>query len=213
MSIISATPIEKTVFRLTITYGSGIIENIVVSNTGEYNIHYIRNGRAFNRIGKILNVISTGVNKTSYILFEAKDDECNCKERIYFDYIQFIKDITPNDAYHIAVEHGFKGTVDEWLKSLHGDPGKDAYQIALSLGFMGSREEWLRSLIGPRGPIGPRGLTGLSAYEAAKSEGYEGTEKELYEALAKVGQHEETINEQNNRLEECESKLQWIEGL
>jgi hypothetical protein len=28
-------------------------------------------------------------------------------------------------AYEIALIHGFKGTEEEWLESLKGDPGKD----------------------------------------------------------------------------------------
>ena len=27
------------------------------------------------------------------------------------------------DAYNIAVAHGFRGTVEEWLESLKGEPG------------------------------------------------------------------------------------------
>lgn len=33
-------------------------------------------------------------------------------------------------AYEIAVNHGFKGTEEEWLQSLHGDNGTDAVWIS-----------------------------------------------------------------------------------
>ena len=36
------------------------------------------------------------------------------------------------DAYTIAVQHGFKGTVDEWLASLKGDKGDSAPAARIS---------------------------------------------------------------------------------
>lgn len=52
-------------------------------------------------------------------------------------------------AYEIAVEYGFKGTEEEWLASLQGQPGEDglsAYEVAVEQGFEGTEEEWLDSL-------------------------------------------------------------------
>lgn len=79
------------------------------------------------------------------------------------------------DAYQLAVNNGFTGTVQDWLKSLQGKPGRDgvdgkggqdgkpgrsAYQIAVDHGFNGSETEWLESLHGKDGATGPRGLQG-----------------------------------------------------
>lgn len=68
-------------------------------------------------------------------------------------------------AYDIAVQNGFKGTVEEWLESLKGekgDTGYSAYEIAKSYGFEGTEEEWLASLKGEKGDKGDKGDTGGS---------------------------------------------------
>ena len=52
-----------------------------------------------------------------------------------------------------------------WAK---GDPGESAYQIAVDHGYVGTEEEWLASLhgatgaTGPQGPQGPQGEPGVS---------------------------------------------------
>ena len=52
-----------------------------------------------------------------------------------------------------------------WAK---GDPGKSAYEIAVEHGYVGTEEEWLQSLHGaqgeqgPEGPQGPQGEPGVS---------------------------------------------------
>jgi len=52
-----------------------------------------------------------------------------------------------------------------WAK---GDPGESAYQIAVDHGYVGTEEEWLQSLHGatgaqgPQGPQGPQGEPGVS---------------------------------------------------
>ena len=52
-----------------------------------------------------------------------------------------------------------------WAK---GDPGKSAYEIAVEHGYEGTEEEWLASLHGaqgaqgPEGPQGPQGEPGVS---------------------------------------------------
>lgn len=84
------------------------------------------------------------------------------------------------DNYQIAVENGYKGTVQEWIASIRGEPGpqgkqgpagptgpdgKTAYQIAVEQGFVGDETAWLLSLHGPMG----QGITirGEVASEAA----------------------------------------------
>lgn len=46
-------------------------------------------------------------------------------------------------AYDLAKKHGFKGTEEEWIKSLQG---KSAYELAVKNGFHGTEEEWLSTL-------------------------------------------------------------------
>ena len=62
--------------------------------------------------------------------------------------VTLLKGDDGKSAYQIAVEHGFKGTEEEWLESLkvNGDDAKSAYQIAVDHGFGGTEEEWLESL-------------------------------------------------------------------
>lgn len=54
-------------------------------------------------------------------------------------------------AYQLAVEEGYKGTLNEWLVHLVGADGKSAYELAVDLGFEGTEEEWIASLKGKDG--------------------------------------------------------------
>lgn len=116
-----------------------------------------------------------------------------------------------DSAYKIALDNGFRGTQQDWLDSLkgepgeQGEPGKDgvditeggsAYEIAQAHGFEGTREEWLESLKGEPGEPGEQGepgedgfgVDGASAYEIALSEGFEGTREEwLYSLKGEPG--------------------------
>ena len=83
-------------------------------------------------------------------------------------------------AYELAVEKGYRGTLDEWLASLNGsngDDGKSAYELAVENGYQGTEEEWLVSLKGNTGD------DGKSAYELAVEKGYQGTEEEWLASL------------------------------
>lgn len=65
-------------------------------------------------------------------------------------------------AYELAVEKGYRGTLDEWLASLNGsngDDGKSAYELAVENGYRGTEEEWLASLKGNTGDQGDDGVT------------------------------------------------------
>lgn len=200
MPIISATPVEASAYRLTVTLGHGNVENVVITKNGRYNVFYVKDGRAINKTGRIINVVKNDVApKNSYILFDWSGDTSSRKERIHFCQIQNIIDVTPNDAYKIALEHGFVGTVLDWLNSLRGDPGKSAYEIAVDCGFEGTKEEWVDSVRGERGfsayEIAVRNgfegdeqewlktLKGDSAYDIAVKNGFEGTEKEWLDSL------------------------------
>lgn len=86
-------------------------------------------------------------------------------------------------AYDLAVENGYKGTLEEWLESLkgsdgqNGSDGKSAYELAVEKGYTGTLEEWLLSL------NGTNGSNGKSAYELAVEKGYEGTLDKWLESL------------------------------
>ena len=65
-------------------------------------------------------------------------------------------------AYELAVEKGYRGTLDEWLASLNGsngDDGKSAYELAVENGYRGTEEEWLAALKGSAGAQGDDGVT------------------------------------------------------
>ena len=46
-------------------------------------------------------------------------------------------------AYEIAVQYGYEGTIEEWLKSLSG---KSAYEIAVENGYSGTEKDWSEAL-------------------------------------------------------------------
>ncbi len=86
-------------------------------------------------------------------------------------------------AYALAVENGYKGTVEEWLASLVGEvgaDGKSAYELAVENGYEGTLDAWLLSLIGVKGQAG---TNGKSAYELACDNGFEGTLSEWLDSL------------------------------
>jgi len=80
----------------------------------------------------------------------------------------WLKTLEAKSAYDLAVEQGFEGTLDEWLKSLEA---KSAYDLAVEQGFEGTLDEWLKS------------LEAKSAYELAVEQGFEGTPEEYLELL------------------------------
>lgn len=90
--------------------------------------------------------------------------------------VQGTKGDPGKSAYEMAQEEeGFVGTKQEYLKSLHGDPGKDNYQLAVEDGYQGSRKEYLAS---------QKGETGKSSYEIAQEvEGFVGTKQEYLRSL------------------------------
>jgi len=114
-------------------------------------------------------------------------------------------------AYDLAVEKGYKGTLEEWLESLkgsdgqNGSDGKSAYELAVEKGYTGTLEEWLLSL------NGTNGSNGKSAYELAVEKGYEGTLDEWLESLkgsnGKSAYEQAVENGYSGTIEE------WLESL
>lgn len=111
-----------------------------------------------------------------------------------------------DSAYKIALDNGFRGTQQDWLESLKGEPGEQgepgkngvditeggsAYEIALAEGFKGTRKEWLESLKGEPGSQGEKGdpgedgfgVDGASAYEIALENGFVGNIQDFLESL------------------------------
>lgn len=67
-------------------------------------------------------------------------------------------------AYEIAVMRGFKGTVDEWLESLHGkvgEPGKDGKPFT----YADFTPEQLEALRGPAGKDGYTPQKGVDYFD------------------------------------------------
>ena len=83
------------------------------------------------------------------------------------------------NSYELAQEEeGFTGTKQEYLKSLHGAPGKDLYQAAVDRGYKGSFDDFLDM------QKGAPGAPGKSNYERAKElDGFQGTEVEYLQSL------------------------------
>lgn len=201
MPIIGAEVLKTQIYRVSVLLCQGIVENVVVTPDGLYSIVYIKNGKLENQTGKIINVVQNkGCPKNSYILFDSSSDMSSKRERIMFYQIQTLKDVTPNDAYMIALKHGFEGTVEDWLESLKGAPGASAYELAVLAGFEGTLEEWLVTLKGEKGD------TGKSAYDMAVDRGYEGTEDQWLEAYGDTTQI-------SNKVTIIENSLSWIEGM
>lgn len=75
-------------------------------------------------------------------------------------------------AYGLAVRQGFKGTLDEWLASLQGMPGKDGAQGPPGKAFTYDdfTPEQLAALTGPQGPQGPRGPKGEQGNQGPKGD-------------------------------------------
>ena len=84
-------------------------------------------------------------------------------------------------AYSIAVEHGYKGTVEQWLESLRGQKGDKgekgdpftysdftAEQLAALKGEKGDKGD--KGDTGATGPQGPKGETGATGPQGPKGE-------------------------------------------
>lgn len=74
------------------------------------------------------------------------------------------------NAYELAVQEGFVGTLSDWLTSLNGTDGADgangtdglsAYQVWLNLGNTGTEQDFIDSLKGDTGATGATGADGV----------------------------------------------------
>ena len=85
------------------------------------------------------------------------------------------------NAFELAQDNGFRGTLDEWLESLKGGPkgdpgtnGKSAFELAKDAGFAGNVSAWLESL---------KGSEGKSSYDLACEKGFAGTVDQYLDSL------------------------------
>ena len=120
MLIVSCNVSDDKKYTLSLKLDSGIIEKVSFTNDGLYSICYADGKNLITQNGRVLRVNCTGCDRDRYILFDSSEDNMNRRVRIYFDQIKAIKDITPMDSYRIAIQHGFKGSIEEWLESLKG---------------------------------------------------------------------------------------------
>jgi len=77
-------------------------------------------------------------------------------------------DTTLIDAYSLAVNEGFEGTQEEWLKSL--TCGKSVYEIAVENGYAGTEADWLATLQGKDGVDGKNGTSGVDGLNGTNGE-------------------------------------------
>ncbi len=82
-------------------------------------------------------------------------------------------DVSLDACYALAVENGFEGTMDDFLKCIKGE---SAYDIAVRNGFSGTEKEWLEYLKGNDGMNGKdASITAGDLYAEAQKKGYTGS--------------------------------------
>ena len=92
--------------------------------------------------------------------------EFTTHESIYKEFAFYFKDhivVKTKTAYDIAVDNGFTGTEEEWVKSIKGEPGEkgDTGEQGIQ-GIQGER--------GPQGIQGEKGDTGEQGIQGEKGE-------------------------------------------
>ena len=112
------------------------------------------------------------VKKGQFVMIDTGDVENEEDSRLYLKgdtEWKFISDLSGTQgiqglsAYQVAVQHGFKGTEDEWLISLKGEKGETGPK-----GDKGDTGE--KGATGERGPQGLQGERGLQGVQGEKGE-------------------------------------------
>ena len=112
------------------------------------------------------------VKKGQFVMIDTGDVENEEDSRLYLKgdtEWKFISDLSGAQgiqglsAYQVAVQHGFKGTEDEWLISLKGEKGETGPK-----GDKGDTGE--KGATGERGPQGLQGERGLQGVQGEKGE-------------------------------------------
>jgi hypothetical protein len=149
-----------------------------VSNAG-FNVYVKKTDGEYTKLNDTLLTTPsyTFQYKGSYsdvFVVTAVSADKNPIESAWSNEVIYFKGANGKSAYEIAVEQGFKGTLEEWLDSLEGS---SAYDLAVKNGYKGTLKEWLDSL------QGDTGATGQSAYDLAVKNGYKGTLNEWLASL------------------------------
>lgn len=96
---------------------------------------------------------STGADgKSAYDLWKSNGNVGD--EQAFLKSLVGPKGETGESAYQEAVDSGFVGSKNDWLRSLNGE---SAYDLAVSAGYKGDIQSWLKSLVGPKGDKGDPG--------------------------------------------------------
>lgn len=146
MPIISSTSKMVKTFDVTMMDSCGHASIVHVHPNHSYDITYTKNGKIHAKTGRIIDVVQDfGCGKNSHIVFDWSGDMSSRRESIPFSAVCTLRDLTPNNAYQLALEEGFEGTLDDWFESMRG---KNNYELAVENGFEGTVEEYLESLKG-----------------------------------------------------------------
>ena len=172
INFISYISSQEYIFNVVVEHSSNL--SVKINIGGLYDLQYIQNGVEIHVTGKIRGVYRNQQSVgNSYITFDSSDNMNNASQRIYLYQIKYIQNITPNNAYQMALDNGFEGTLEDWFNYMKGPQG----------------EKGDKGDTGPAGPQGEKGDTGRSAYQIALDNGFKGTEKEWLKSLEGITPH------------------------
>ena len=147
-------------------YVTGVVPVVENGETVGYTISFSKSGPVTIYHGK---KGENGQNGTTPVIGVEQDTDGLYYWTLYGEWLTddegskiLAQGMAGKSAYELAVEKGYRGTLDEWLASLNGsngDDGKSAYELAVENGYQGTEEEWLASLKGSAGDQGDDGVT------------------------------------------------------
>ena len=147
-------------------YVTGVVPVVENGETGGYTISFSKSGPVTIYHGK---KGENGQNGTTPVIGVEQDTDGLYYWTLDGEWLTddegskiLAQGMAGKSAYELAVEKGYRGTLDEWLASLNGsngDDGKSAYELAVENGYQGTEEEWLASLKGSAGDQGDDGVT------------------------------------------------------
>lgn len=107
-------------------------------------------------------------------------------------------DITLDSCYALAVENGFEGTMEDFLKYIKGD---SAYDIAVKNGFEGTEKEWLAYLKGQDGMDGTSSpITAKDLFDEAQAQGFTGTYFDFLKQYLNATDESESVSNSKAKL-------------
>ena len=160
------SPHQIVVALLGIEYVTGVVPVVENGETVGYTISFSKSGPVTIYHGK---KGENGQNGTTPVIGVEQDTDGLYYWTLDGEWLTddegskiLAQGMAGKSAYELAVEKGYRGTLDEWLASLNGsngDDGKSAYELAVENGYRGTEEEWLASLKGSAGDQGDDGVT------------------------------------------------------